>query len=105
MQTTKNSAVRHGDGVSVIAESGGTKSATFVPRRFKEDLKALEKNYCLSDGLEINLTLQEALQLLPRDYPKTEAYIGLIHWLKRTYGVVLNITSRYYSRKEDNKNV
>lgn len=105
MKYTSINVAQHGDGVPVIAESGGTKSTTFVPRRFREDLKALEENYNLSDGLEINLTLQEALALLPRDYPKTEAYIGLIHWLRRAYGVNLNITSRYYSRKEDNKDV
>lgn len=92
---TDNNAFDSHQGDGVLSD------AKFVPRKFRDDLKALQERFDLYDGLVINLTLQDALSFLERDYPKTEAYIGLINWLKRNYGVDLVITSRYYSRKEE----
>jgi len=42
----------------------------------------------------INVSLKEFRGICERDYPKIEAYLGLINFLLRTFGVILNIHSQ-----------
>ena len=65
--------------------------------KYQEDIAALEEKYGkLSSqiGLSINLTLREALFLMPRNRKRIDAYSGLISYLKREYGITLIITSQ-----------
>ena len=45
-------------------------------------------------GLSINLTLKEALALMPRNRKRIDAYAGLVSYLKREYGITLIIKSQ-----------
>ena len=65
-----------------------------IPRRYKEDIKRLQEKYDLHEGLVINVSLKEFKGICERDYPKIEAYLGLINFLLRTFGVTLNINSQ-----------
>ena len=65
-----------------------------IPRRYKEDIKRLQEKYDLHEGLVINVSLKEFRGICERDYPKIEAYLGLINFLLRTFGVTLNINSQ-----------
>lgn len=65
-----------------------------IPRRYREDIKRLQERYDLHEGLVINVSLKEFKGICERDYPKIEAYLGLINFLLRTFGVTLNINSQ-----------
>lgn len=45
-------------------------------------------------GFCINLTLQEALSLMPRDRKRVDSYAGLISYLKKEQGITLTIKSQ-----------
>lgn len=65
--------------------------------KYQEDIAALEERYgklSTQTGLSINLTLREALTLMPRNRKRIDAYSGLISYLKREYGITLTITSQ-----------
>ena len=65
--------------------------------KYQKDIAALEEKYgklSTQTGLSINLTLREALSLMPRGRKRVDAYSGLISYLKREYGITLIITSQ-----------
>lgn len=65
--------------------------------KYQKDIAALEERYgtlSLQTGLSINLTLKEALSLMPRNRARVDAYIGLVSFLKREYGIALIIKSQ-----------
>lgn len=45
-------------------------------------------------GLCINITLKQALEIMPRERLRVDAYIGLISFLKAKMGIELKITSQ-----------
>ena len=65
--------------------------------KYQKDIAALEERYSklsLQTGLSINLTLKDALSLMPRSRKRIDAYTGLVSYLKREYGITLTITSQ-----------
>lgn len=63
------------------------------PNKHASDIEALEGQYGeLKKGLIIETTLQDLLQICPRKRKRTEAYQGLISYLKKI-GVTLIINS------------
>lgn len=63
--------------------------------KYDADVEALQKKYGdFKTGLCITETLQDLLILCPRTRPRTDAYQGLVSYLKAEYGVTLNIKSR-----------
>ena len=69
---------------------------------YSRDIRILEEKYGdLYNGQEINLTLHEALELLPRKRRRADAYQGLRSELRRLYGVSLNIVNK---NANENKN-
>lgn len=68
-----------------------------VPDKYKKDVAALEEKYgslSLLTGLSISLTLKEALEIMPRERRRVDAYEGLKNYLKRSYGIELTIKSQ-----------
>ncbi|GFI00592.1 hypothetical protein [uncultured Phocaeicola sp.] len=68
-----------------------------IPEKYKKDIKALLDKYgdAFKTGFCINLTLQEALSIMPRDRRRrTDSYRGLQSYLKRELGITLSITSQ-----------
>lgn len=75
---------------SVIAKKDST-------GKYQKDIAALEEKYgklSTQTGLSINLTLKEALALMPRGRKRIDAYTGLMSYLKREYGITLTIKSQ-----------
>ena len=75
---------------SVIAKKDSTE-------KYQKDIAALEERYGSlhsKTGLSINLTLREALSLMPRRRARVDAYAGLVSFLKREYGITLIIKSQ-----------
>lgn len=65
--------------------------------KYQKDIAALEERYgklSTQTGLSINLTLKDALFLMPRGRKRIDAYAGLVSYLKREYGITLIITSQ-----------
>lgn len=65
--------------------------------KYQKDIVALEERYgklSTLTGLSINLTLKEALSLMPRSRKRIDAYAGLMSYLKKEYGITLTITSQ-----------
>lgn len=67
-----------------------------IPEKYKKDIEALQARYgdSFSTGLCINLTLKEALEIIPRERLRVDAYSGLISFLKGKMGITLNIKSQ-----------
>ena len=79
---------------SVIVKKDSTEP---IPEKYKKDIAALQEKYGkLSSltGLSISLTLKEALEIMPRNRRRIDAYEGLRNYLKREYGIELLIKSQ-----------
>lgn len=63
--------------------------------KYDADVEALRnKHGNFYTGLCIKETLQDLLTLCPRNRPRTDAYQGLVSYLKAEFGVTLTIKSR-----------
>lgn len=64
---------------SVIVTKDSTKP---IPEKYKKDIASLQNIYgdAFKTGLCINLTLQEALSVMPRDRKRVDSYAGLISY-------------------------
>lgn len=73
-----------------------------IPKKYQEDIESLKGIYQgdFKTGLCINLTLQDALKILPRERKRVDAYQGLVSFLKEKMGIELNIKSQK-SKQED----
>ena len=67
-----------------------------VPEKYQRDIEALRQKYgdAFKTGFCINLTLQEALSVMPRDRKRVDSYAGLISYLKKEQGITLTIKSQ-----------
>ena len=62
---------------------------------YDSDVKALEDKYgALVPGDSITLSLTEMLEIAPRKRRRTDAYVGLISYMKAEKGITLNVMSR-----------
>ncbi len=63
--------------------------------KYGSDVDVLKQRYGdeFKSGLYIEIPLKEIINLCPRERRRTDAYIGLIGYLKSEYGVTLKITS------------
>ena len=73
-----------------------------IPKKYQEDIQTLRdmSGESFKTGLCINLTLQDALKILPRERKRVDAYRGLVSFLKEKMGIELNIKSQK-SKQED----
>ena len=67
-----------------------------IPKKHQRDIEALRQKYggAFKTGLCINLTLQEALSIMPRERKRIDAYSGLVSCLKKEWNITLTITSQ-----------
>lgn len=69
------------------------------------DIERLEEAFSngqpLESGMEINVTLQDLLRIVPRNRPRKDAYRHLQRVLKDNMGVILTIKSRKDGKKKD----
>lgn len=82
---------------SVIVKKDSNRTITKpIPEKYKKDIASLQNRYgdAFKTGFCINLTLQEALSIMPRDRKRVDSYAGLISYLKREQGITLTIKSQ-----------
>lgn len=67
-----------------------------IPEKYKKDIEALRGKYgvAFKTGLCIELTLQEALSIMPRERRRIDAYSGLISCLQKELNITLNLRSQ-----------
>jgi hypothetical protein len=67
-----------------------------IPEKYKKDVEALRGKYgdTFKTGLSIELTLQEALEIMPRERRRIDAYSGLISCLQKELNITLNLKSQ-----------
>lgn len=67
-----------------------------IPEKYKKDIEALRDKFGdnFKTGLCINLTLQEALSIIPKERRRVDSYAGLISYLKKEQGITLTIKSQ-----------
>lgn len=67
-----------------------------IPEKYEKDVEALRKRYGenFKTGLCIEITLKELLEICPRERRRTDAYTGLISFLKGKMGIKLTIKSQ-----------
>lgn len=67
-----------------------------IPEKYEKDIEALRKKYGenFKTGLCIEITLKELLEICPRERRRTDAYTGLISFLKAKQGITLIIKSQ-----------
>lgn len=77
-------------------------TATSMPdTTYADDIKKLEREFGkLHEGQVINLTLHEALELMPRTRKRSDAYRGVMSELKKLYGVSLNVGGNNNANKQ-----
>ena len=74
-------------------------SVSFSDNQFCSDIERLEAEFGhFRTGLCIDTTLQHLLTICPRKRERTDAYNGLVKYLKDKYGVILTITSRKHKK-------
>ena len=80
------------------------KTKVIIPEQFKEDVTALTEYSGLTEltpGITIKMSLQEALDVLPRKRKRVDSYKPLIQFLKDEVGVNLNINSKKTKKHEE----
>ncbi|MFI3331860.1 MAG: hypothetical protein SNH07_00490 [Rikenellaceae bacterium] len=81
---------------SAIADVQDKKIASgLIPAKFKADVERLQELYKKEfvAGLSINWTLQQALEILPKDRQRVDSYNALAKYLKNERGIELTIKS------------
>lgn len=72
--------------------------------RFKSDIETLSKEFgALENGKEYKLTLTRALEIMPRDRKRVDAYDTLVKYLSER-GITLIVESRKTKKNESKKN-
>lgn len=73
-----------------------------IPEKYKKDIKVLQTKYgdSFKTGFYINLTLQEALSIMPRERRRIDAFAGLVSYLKKEWDITLTIKSQKTKLKE-----
>lgn len=80
-----------GEGHQNTTAGEETKSSK-IPVKFKADIETLQKLY--PGETEITLTLREALEKIPRDRKRVDAYETLAKWMKENMGIELIVKSQ-----------
>ena len=67
-----------------------------IPEKYQRDIEALRNKYgdAFTTGLCINLTLQEALSIMPRERRRIDSDRGLRSYLKEGWDMTLTIKSQ-----------
>ena len=80
-----------GEGHQTATAGEETKSSR-IPVKFKADIETLQSLY--PGSTEITLTLREALEKIPRDRKRVDAYDTLAKWMKEHMGIELIVKSQ-----------
>lgn len=89
---------RQEENIKAVPDVIEEKTATEIkiPKKYQNDIDTLREMYgeSFKTGLCINLTLKQALEIMPRERARVDAYTGLISFLKGKMGITLIIKSQ-----------
>ena len=92
----------NGDGMFPLSRQSNaatdetTKNSIIIPEKYRRDIETLQVLYpdAFKNKTEIVMTLREALDVLPRDRERTDAYKALAVWMNNNLNISLTIKSR-----------
>lgn len=79
-------------------ENSAKESVSESEDKFKSDVAILSKRYGELQNLQIEVTLQKLLTIVPRRRQRIDAYRSLVGYLKKTYNCTLIINSRKHGK-------
>lgn len=89
---------RQEENTKAVPDVNEEKTATEIkiPKKYQDDIETLRDMYgeSFKTDLCINLTLKQALEIMPKERARVDAYTGLISFLKGKMGITLNIKSQ-----------
>ena len=78
---------------AVVPDESEKKDST-TEDKYKSEAEVLKKRYGELKGLTIDITLGKLLELIPKQRKRSDAYKGLVRYLRDEYNCQLRITSR-----------
>ena len=89
---------RQEENIKAVPDVTEEKTATEIkiPKKYQNDIETFREIYGenFKTGLCIDLTLKEALEIIPRERKRTDAYTGLVSYLSKELGIKLTIKSQ-----------
>lgn len=89
---------KHQDVVAVVPNESEKKDSAID--KYKSEAEILKKRYGELEGLTIDCTLRKMLDLIPKPRKRSDAYKGLVRYLRDEYNCELRITSRKSQKSE-----
>lgn len=93
---------RQEENIKAVPDVTEEKTATEIkiPKKYQNDIETFREIYGenFKTGLCIDLTLKEALEIIPRERKRTDAYTGLVSYLSKELGIKLTIKSQKSKR-------
>lgn len=93
---------RQEENIKAVPDVTEEKTATEIkiPKKYQNDIETFREIYGenFKTGLCIEITLKELLEICPRERKRTDAYTGLISFLKGKLGITLTIKSQKSKR-------
>ena len=84
---------RQEENIKAVPDVTEEKTATEIkiPKKYQNDIETFREIYGenFKTGLCIDLTLKEALEIIPRERKRTDAYTGLVSYLSKELGIKL----------------
>ena len=87
---------------SIQSDGDTTDTTPSIQSPYSNDIQVLKDRFGLVSGQRIELSLKEALEIMPRKRQKSDAYKGLVSELRKAYGVELCISSCIKSHHNNN---
>ncbi len=89
---------RQEENIKAVPDVTEEKTATEIkiPKKYQNDIETFREIYGenFKTGLCTEITLKELLEICPRERRRTDAYTGLISFLKTKLGITLTIKSQ-----------
>ena len=89
---------QHQDVVAVVPDESEKKDSAID--KYKSEAEILKKRYGELEGLIIDIRLGKLLELIPKPRKRSDAYKGLVRYLRNEYNCELRITSRKSIKSE-----
>ena len=90
---------KHQEGEAVEPDVNKPKDST-TEDKYQHEIEVLKQKYGELEGLTIDITLRKMLELIPRQRKRSDAYKGLVRYLRDEYNCELRITSRKSQKSE-----
>ncbi len=74
-----------------------------IPKKFREDVEKLQAHFAdkFVTGLSVHWSLHQALEILPKERKRVDAFDSLSKYLSESWGIEMKVTSPKLSKNEE----